>query len=459
MKFYNSLTRQLEDFRPIKPGQVTLYTCGPTVYDHVHIGNLRTYIFEDTLRRILKRNNYRLNHVMNITDIDDKTIKRSHQKYPNLNPAEALSRLTEHYEKIFFNDAQKIGIDFSDSKIVRATQHINDMQVLIKNIPNKYLSEDGVYFDITNDSNYGVLIKLDRTHTHHRINNDEYDKDHVADFALWKVKAGDEPSWDFAIEGRDMTGRPGWHIECSAMSVKYLGQPFDIHTGGVDLIFPHHENEIAQSRAAFGKPLANYFLHSEHLLVDGRKMSKSLKNFYTLNDITKKQFDPLAFRLLVLQAHYRSQLNFTWESLAAAQAFLRRLQAWADLKFQPELGRKKGAGQSYGQSLAKIIQALSDDLNTGLGLAELSGLVSLAEQEGIDIDKQSSLLSDLDALFGLALSGRSDITNHVRDIIVRREQARKNSNWKRADQLRKQLELQDIEINDTPHGPVWSRTY
>ncbi len=456
-RFYNSLSKKIEDFKPIKNGEISLYTCGPTVYDHVHIGNLRTYIFEDMLRRALKSSGFSVFHVMNITDVDDKTIKRSQKKYPGVEPIVALKRLTSHYEKEFYDDAAKVGIDLSASKKVRATEHISDMQELIRQIPAKYTSNDGIYFDISQDKGYGQLVKLDRSHSHQRINNDEYDKDHVADFALWKVKSEDEPSWPFEIDGQSIEGRPGWHIECSAMSVKYLGQPFDIHTGGVDLMFPHHENEIAQSRSAAGKALANYFIHAEHLLVDGHKMSKSLKNFYVLDDILAKKIDPLAFRLLVLQSHYRHQLNFTWEALKSAQAFLERLGAWADLKFQTELGHKKTAGDTYPASLDKIKQALSNDLNTGKALAELSSLANTAEQEGVDPENLSTFLEQVDKLLGIGLATRQDITGEAKSLIKRREQARKASNWTRADELRHELLRQGVEINDTPHGPVWSR--
>lgn len=456
-KFYSSLSRKVEELKPIKAGKVSLYTCGPTVYDHVHIGNLRTYIFEDMLRRTLKSSGLEVMHVMNITDVDDKTIKRSHEKYPGLDPKDALKKLTNEYENLFFKDAAKVGIDLSSSKIVKATDHIDDMQKLIRQIPSKYISNDGIYFDIEKYKNYGALVKLDRSHSHHRINNDEYDKDHVADFALWKIKTEGEPSWPFEIDGRNMEGRPGWHIECSAMSVKYLGQPFDIHTGGVDLIFPHHENEIAQSRSANNKPLANYFVHSEHLLVDGHKMSKSLKNFYAIDDILAKGIEPLAFRLLVLQAHYRHQLNFTWEALNGAQSFLNRLQAWADLQFQPNLGHKKDAGALYAKALVDIRKVLNDDLNTGQALAVLSRLTSAAEQAGVDPKKQTPFLKQIDQLLGLGLSGRKDITDEDKSLIIAREEARKRGDWEKADNLRIKLLDQSIEINDTPHGPAWFR--
>jgi len=457
MRVYNSITRALEELKPLKPSEVSLYTCGPTVYDHVHIGNLRTYIFEDTLRRVLRSADCKVKHVMNITDIDDKTIKRSRNKYPNEAPTEALKKLTNHYESIFIDDAKKIGIDFSSSKLVRATEHIQDMQELIRKIPNKYTADDGIYFDITKFPDYGTLVKLDQSHTHHRIQNDEYDKDHVADFALWKVKKEGEPSWDFEIEGKNVAGHPGWHIECSTLSTKYLGQPFDIHTGGIDLKFPHHENEIAQSVSASHEKLANVFMHSEHLLVDRQKMSKSLNNFYTLEDVIKHKVDPMSFRLLVLQAHYRTQLNFTWESLEAAQSFLKSLQAWADLKHQRAADCHTDVSQTYDTAISSMRSALLDDLNTSMALGWLSGLASASEDHGIDMSKIQRTLDEIDALFGLGLGIRPDITNEQIEIIAEREEARKAQDWAKADHLRKQLQEQGVEINDTPNGPIWSR--
>jgi cysteinyl-tRNA synthetase len=444
MKIYNSLTKKIEELHPIEAGRIKLYTCGPTVYDHVHIGNLRTYVFEDTLRRTLKFRDYDVDHVMNITDVDDKTIARSRQRYPDEEAHAALSRLTEHYEVVFLEDSQKIGIDFSNSRIARATEHIEEMKALIEKIDNKYVGDDGVYYDITKDKDYGSLVKLDHTHEHHRINNDEYDKDHIADFALWKKQSGDEPAWPFAIDGQDLTGRPGWHIECSAMSVKFLGQPFDIHTGGVDLKFPHHENEIAQSRSSDDKPLANYFMHGEHLLVDGKKMSKKLNNFFTLADIEEKGIDSLALRLLFLQSHYRSQLNFTWESLEATATNLKSLRAWADLVHQTE-------NEVDHESIVKNIhQALDNDLNTPEALAALNEYTDNASPT-------PELLQLLDELFGLNLSKREDINQEQKDMIDSRRRAKYEKEYALSDKIRDELKSQGIEVRDTDNGQIWSR--
>ncbi|HEY4712991.1 MAG TPA: cysteine--tRNA ligase [Aquirhabdus sp.] len=458
IKIYNSLTRQIEEFKPTRESFVTIYSCGPTVYDHAHIGNLRTYIFEDTLRRVLKLNGYKLQHVMNITDVDDKTITRSQKLYPNDKPEVALKRLTQEFEKKFFEDTDILDIDFSETKIVRATEHIDDMQKLIQAIPNKYITADGVYFDIAKYPDYGIFIKLDRSHEHHRVNNDEYDKDHAADFVLWKARKEGEPAWDFEIDGKNIAGRPGWHIECAAMSVKYLGQPFDMHTGGVDLKFPHHENEIAQARAADKKPLANFFVHAEHLLVNGRKMSKSLGNFFTLSDIKKREIDPLAFRLLMLQSHYRSQSNFTWEAIAGAQTFLQNLRRLGDLVLQPKETGNGFNSKQLDDAKKAMLEGLGNDLNTARALGDLAQLTDLITA----LDKTSAghiknLLNFSDELLGLNLSAREDIGEEIKELIVQRNHEKDLQNYAKADALRHQLRSRNIGLNDTPHGTIWFR--
>ncbi len=458
MKLYNSLSRKAEEIMPIQDGQVGLYTCGPTVYDHVHIGNLRTYINEDILRRTLKANGLKVKHVMNITDIEDKIFARS--KETN----KPYKELTSHFEKVFLDDVKRVGIDLSESTLVRASEAIEDMQQVIIKIPNKYVAEDGIYFDIAKYPEYGVFVKLDRSHSHHRINNDEYDKEHVADFALWKAKQPDEPSWDFEVDGRNIEGRPGWHIECSAMSAKHLGQPFDIHTGGVDLKFPHHENEVAQSHSASGKKLANYWVHSEHLLVDGKKMSKSLKNFYTLADVIDKGFDPLALRLLVLQAHYRTEAHFTWDNLEAAQNRLNDYRAMAALRWQPRKHLKDASTYILRDIPKQFAAILANDLDTPGALSLLS---NIATQLGaLDLDSENAnrynnvqdftkLLEFLDDLLGLKLMNVDDISDEQKDFINQREKAREDKDWTKADELRKQLEEAKIGLNDTDHGVIW----
>jgi cysteinyl-tRNA synthetase len=401
---------------------------------------------------------------MNITDIDDKTIGRSQVEYPGEDPTVALRMLTEKYEQLFFEDAKLLGIDFRDSQFVRATDEIKSMQSLIHKIKHKYVSDDGIYFSIGDYPDYGRFVKLDRTHAHHRISNDEYDKDDVADFALWKRQKEGEPSWDFKVDSYSMRGRPGWHLECSAISTKYLGHPFDIHTGGVDLIFPHHENEIAQSKSATNQELAKVFLHGQHLLVESRKMSKSLNNFITIEDIVKKGYDPIAFRLLVLQAHYRSLMNFTWESLDASQKTLNGLRAFADLRFQTNSKASSVREMLSRDSIKWTLSVAQEDLQIPTTIAHIHQTKMWPDNSsggGISGDDKTAFEAYLfffDELLGLNLLASKDISNHQKSLINDREQARTAKDWAKADQIRKELTSQGIEINDTENGPIWSRS-
>src|SRR3989344_4125495 len=338
MRLYNYLSRKVEDFKPINEGQVGLYTCGPTVYDFVHIGNWRTFVFEDVLKRVLQFNGFEVTHVMNFTDIDDKIIKRaSEEKVP-------FEQITKQYEEAFLQDIGKLNILPADF-YTRATEHIAQMLDLIQKLLDRgvaYKAEDGVYFSVEKFPNYGKLSGLRKVDLKKgaRVNDDLYDKESWSDFVLWKFpqsprsSPGLEPGWD-APFGK---GRPGWHIECSAMSMDKLGEHFDIHCGGVDLLFPHHENEIAQAEAATGTKFVNYWVEGEHLLVDSEKMSKSLGNFYKISDIVAKGFDPLALRYLFLTAHYRSKLNFMWESLQSAQNALNNLRQEVSSWDAPKIG-------------------------------------------------------------------------------------------------------------------------
>lgn len=439
MKLFNTLTKQIEDFKPLEDKQVRIYSCGPTVYDHIHIGNLASFVYADTLRRALEAAGFKVEHVMNITDVDDKTIKRSKEKYPDLDPKEALTKLTREYEGLFMKDLAAIGNGLEAVKFVRATDSIEQMQELIRKLHKDgfaYIADDGLYFSISkyqeSGKAYGQLTKIDAANTSQaRIQNDEYDKESAHDFALWKLKKEGEPAWPFELDGKQLEGRPGWHIECSAMSVGALGQPFDIHTGGIDLVFPHHENEIAQSTAGQDNPLmAKLFFHNEHLLVDGKKMSKSLNNFYTLEDVTKKGFDPLAFRLLVLQSHYRKQSNFTWEALEAAQNRLSDLRAAADALLQQGA---KGVESISAQT------ALENDLDLPSVLTH--GMSALATTTAL----------------GLQLDQRAMPTGEQQKLLDEREAARAAQDWTRSDELRDQLKAQGIEVRDTDHGQVWTR--
>lgn len=466
MKLYNTLTRQVDEFKPLKDDKVRIYTCGPTVYDHIHVGNLTSFIYADTLRRVLTAEGYQVKHVMNYTDVDDKTIRRSREELPGVEPAVALGELTGKYEKLFTKDMQAIGNDVEAVDFIKATDQIDGMKQLISKLYDggfAYVTDDGVYFSIAkyreSGKKYGQLLEITDSNTSEaRIANDEYDKDYVHDFALWKKRKDDEPAWPFELDGHDMLGRPGWHIECSAMSCKELGQPFDIHTGGVDLIFPHHENEIAQSTAGEENPLfAACFFHNEHLLIDGKKMSKSLDNFYTLEDIKRQGFEPLAFRLMVLQSHYRHQSNFTWENLQSAQNRLADYRALADLRWQ---AREAAPEFDFRRPVRRLLKALSNNLDTPSALAFFSTFEKNMVDRLVnprDVDEYGRLLEFIDSVFSLELSTRQDITADQKDILARRQKARDENDWAASDALRDQLRGAGIGVRDTPAGQVWFR--
>ncbi len=470
MKLYNTLTHGVQKFTPLKAGYASVYSCGPTVYDHIHIGNLSAFIAADTLRRSLTASGLKVRHVMNFTDVDDKTIRRSRERYPDVSPEEALQALTREYEEIFLGDMEAIGNDIHTVQFIRATDNLDAMRELIRRLYDggfAYITGDGVYFSIekyrASGKKYGQLLELTSANTSDaRIDNDEYDKESVHDFALWKTRKEGEPAWEFELDGHNLLGRPGWHIECSAMSSQALGQPFDIHTGGVDLIFPHHENEIAQSTA--GQANATYaarFVHNEHLLVEGKKMSKSLNNFFTLRDIQERDYDPLAFRLMVLQSHYRSQSNFSWENLEAAQNRLQDLRAWADLRHQPRTETMPlELDELWHQTLDGIRENFFNDIDSPQALATLAKLVSYMEHNPIpnqDGKYTNGALAMIDSLFGLQLDGRPDISDDQKQVMAERQKARDNKEWSKSDELRDQLKAQGIGIRDTDNGQVWFR--
>jgi len=463
MKLYNTLTKQVDEFKPLNPGQITMYSCGPTVYDHIHIGNLRAFIAADSLRRAFGKTPVK--HVMNFTDIDDKTIARSAQKYPEDSAEEALSKLTRNYEAIFLEDMEAIGNDTAAMTFVRATESIQQMQQLIIDLYKKkiaYIADDGVYFSIkayqAEGKKYGQLLKLVAGNTSEaRIDNDEYDKESVHDFALWKAQRGNEPAWDLELDGHNLLGRPGWHIECSAMSCANLGQPFDIHTGGIDLVFPHHENEIAQS-TALQDNYANYFVHNEHLLVEGRKMSKSLNNFFTLQDVEERDFSPLAFRVLVLQAHYRNQLNFSWESLEAAQNRLQSFYDMAALQWQTHDASVEAP--IFSELTEQLRELAQDDLDTPQMMAEISKVAKMMELNGLakkDLVSFKDYLTTTDNLLGLNLAKQPDIDTSQKELLVARQKARDSKDWARTDEIRTELAQQSVTVRDTPTGQIWSR--
>ena len=469
LKLHNTLTKKIEDFTPIDEQNIRLYSCGPSVYFHAHIGNLSSYIFADTLRRALAISEHNVTLVMNYTDVDDKSIRNSLETYPELEPREALEKLTTHYTGLFLEDMKKIGNDIAAITFIRATDHIEAMKQLIKSLHEKgfaYIAHDGVYFSIEaykkSGKTYGQLLEINTQNTSQaRIANDEYDKESAHDFALWKTQKEGEPAWEFELEGKNMLGRPGWHVECSAMSRAHLGQPFDIHTGGIDLIFPHHENEIAQSTAGEENPtMATVFVHNEHLLVDGKKMAKSANNFYTLDDIIKKGFSPLAFRLLVLQSHYRSQAHFSWKNLEAAQNRLKNWQAVAALRWQAVDVPADDYMDHIGEVDGDTHSPLFDDLNTPEALATIDRRFSGFARNLIskkNLDGFVEYLRTVDEALGTNLEEVSDITENQKQVIAEREKARQSEDWPTSDKLREDLKEQRIGVRDTDHGAAWYR--
>ena len=466
MKLYNTLTHSVDNFTPLQNNTVRMYSCGPTVYNHAHIGNLSSYIYADTLRRTLTVERCVVKHVMNFTDVDDKTIRDSRLKYPQDEPMAALTKFTAHYEHIFLEEMAEVGNNTDDIAFVKATDNISDIQQLICRLLKQgdaYVADDGVYFSISEyrkTRQYGQLSHVDFNATdRQRINNDEYDKDHAHDFALWKAQKEGEPAWDFTLpDGSNMPGRPGWHIECSVMSVKNLGQPFDIHTGGVDLIFPHHENEIAQSTAG-NQPAeyANFFVHNEHLLVNGAKMSKSAHNFYTLPDLVERSFSPLDFRLLVLQSHYRSATNFSWETLEAAKNRRRHWCNVAELRHQVSDNPSEEQIDKVSQLVEQAQDAMENDLDTPNALKYFDEAFDLFKPEQTDLGALDMLLTAIDQLLGLKLIETTpNITPEDYALIDERQQARHAKDWAKSDQLRNELAKRGIQIKDGP-TPIWSR--
>ena len=438
LKLYNFLSKKVEEFRPISK-TVGLYTCGPTVYDFVHIGNWRTFVFEDILKRVLIFNGFKVKHVMNITDIDDKIIAASR------NQGLEFREIAAKYEKAFFDDLEKLNIIKAD-EYPRATEHITSMIQIIEVLLKKgfaYKTEDGVYFDISKFKDYGKLSNLlkKRIKVGARIAADLYEKDNPCDFALWKKSNAGEPEFD-APFGK---GRPGWHIECSAMSMKYLSRTIDIHTGGVDLLFPHHENEIAQSEAATGKKFVNFWLEGEHLLVEGEKMAKSLGNILTLEDVIKRGFEPLALRYLFLTAHYRSKLNFTWKALAACQNALENLRSQVSTWDEPKIGCAEFEGD--------FKKAVNSDLDMPKALSIMWAMVK--SNYPTSAKHQSIIVMDQVLGLGLDQVEKAQLPKNAQELIEKREILRRLGNFEESDRLRKQLQEMGVYVEDTSEGSKW----
>src|SRR5215470_11917235 len=475
IQLHNTLSGKIEPFVPLKPGQIGMYTCGPTVYDYAHIGNYRTFVFQDILRRFLKLRGFHLNHVMNLTDVDDRII---------VNAAAAGVGIRDYAEKFvqaFFADCKTLSIE-SPEHWIRATDHINDMVTLIQKLQQNtytYPSEGSIYYRITKFKDYGKLSKVDLSgiQAGARVDNDRYEKESARDFALWKAPKPGEQVWDTPI-GK---GRPGWHIECSAMAMKYLGETIDIHTGGVDLAFPHHENEIAQSEAATGKQFVRYWMHAEHLLVEDEKMSKSLGNVFTLRDLFAKGYKPSALRFALASVPYRRQLNFTFDGLQQATSSVDRLR-----NFAARLKNEKfptGKNETMAVRIAKAADdfdaGLSDDLNTAQALAAMFDFVreaniamdkgefrqndaAAARQFLATFDQIFAVLEDNDAArlkeIGYSTESAALSEEEVEKLVAERQAARKRRDFATADRVRKELDERGIILEDTKDGNVrWKR--
>ncbi|HTP67301.1 MAG TPA: cysteine--tRNA ligase [Dongiaceae bacterium] len=475
IQVHNTYSGKVEPFVPLKAGEVRMYTCGPTVYDYAHIGNFRTFVFQDILRRFLKLRGLKLTHVMNLTDVDDRIIA---------NAAAAgvgIRDYTEKYVQAFFADCRTLSVEAPEFWI-RATDNIEPMVELIQKLQKNtytYDSEGSIYYRITKFPDYGKLSKVDLSgiKAGARVDNDRYEKESARDFALWKAPKAGEHFWETAIG----PGRPGWHIECSAMAMKYLGETIDIHTGGIDLAFPHHENEIAQSEAATGKKFVRYWLHAEHLLVEGEKMSKSLGNFYTLRDLFGKGYKPSALRFALASVPYRRQLNFTFDGLQQATSSVERLRNFAarlkNEKFPA--GKNEGMAERIAKAADDFDAGLSDDLNTAQALAAMFDFVREANiamdkgefrngevkdaQEFLDsFDKVFAVVEDNDGEklkaigFGAAPGGPDDA--EIEKLVAERQAARKKRDFAAADRVRKQLDERGIILEDTKDGSVrWKR--
>jgi cysteinyl-tRNA synthetase len=461
---FNTLSRRKETFTPLEAGKVKMYTCGPTVYDYAHIGNFRAFLFEDLLKRWLKYRGLQVFHVMNLTDVDDKTIKGSQKQ------GIPLRQFTDFYVQAFFEDIKALNVEAADV-YPRATDHIPEMVVLIKTLLEKgyaYRGEDGsIYFSVCKFPRYGQLshIKIGELKAGARVSQDEYCKEEAQDFALWKSWTPEDGNvyWETEL-GK---GRPGWHIECSAMSMRYLGETFDIHCGGVDNMFPHHENEIAQSEAATGKTFVEVWMHNEHLQVEGKKMSKRFGNFYTLRDLLAKGYDPIVIRYLLMSTHYRQQFNFTFEGLESSKSAIERLRNFVRRLHEAE---GKDSGGAVATQLAKLEAcfggSMDDDLNIGIALSSLFDFVReiniLLDANTVSKAEAANIISAimrLDEVLGVIgkVEVEEALPSDIDALVQKREAARKAKNWKEADAIRAQLKAMGIVLEDTAQGVRWHK--
>ncbi|HOE13003.1 MAG TPA: cysteine--tRNA ligase [bacterium] len=463
LQFTNTMGGKKEEFHPLNPPNVGMYTCGPTVYDFAHIGNFRTYIFEDILRRYLIYRGYRVFQVMNLTDVEDKIIRAAQSK------GISIFEHTRPYIEAFFEDLDTLRIQRAEV-YPKATDHIPEMLEIIRILREKghtYESEGSIYYRISTFPRYGALsgITPDSVKVGARVDQDEYEKEDARDFVLWKARKEGEHFWQTEYG----EGRPGWHIECSAMSRKYLGDTFDIHCGGEDNIFPHHENEIAQSEAATGKPFVKYWLHSRHLMVEGEKMSKSKGNFYTLRDLLQKGHSALAIRYFLLSGYYRVQLNLTEDGLHAAHQAWRRLLDFRRRLVETQDKAPEGPLSEEARAIAEkglrgFEEHMDDDLNTPQALAEVFDFVRDANRF-LDRDAATkadarhflAILMRTDTVLAVLEEEQKSLDAEIESLIAERQEARKNRNWARADAIRDQLAAQGIVLEDTKDGVRWKR--
>jgi cysteinyl-tRNA synthetase len=465
LKLFNTLSREKETFVPLRAGEVRIYSCGPTVYNHLHIGNLRTFLWGDILRRYLEYRGFRVRQVMNITDVEDKIIR-------NANAAgQDIATYTAPYIEAFHAALAELRVRPADA-YPRATQYIPQMVTLVEHLTGRghtYVADGSTYFKVSTLEKYGQLspVEIDMASGFSRIESDEYEKESARDFVLWKATKEGEPSWPASIG----EGRPGWHLECSAMSMDLLGETFDIHTGAVDLIFPHHENEIAQSEGATGKPFVRFWIHGEHLNIDQQKMSKSVGNIYTLREIREMNYDALALRYALLSVPHRTKLNFTMQSLDDAKNALTRIESFLlrldELSKSGPHSAKESDGHAeelIGKFLISFEEAMDDDLNTAGALAALftlirdanvamdAGRITPADAEGI----RTALLK-VDPVLDIYPKRDENLDAAIEELIAQRNAARKARNFAESDRIRDLLLAKDILLEDTPGGVRWRR--
>jgi len=464
LRIHNTLSGQLEEFRPLNEGEVRMYYCGPTVWDYGHIGNFRSAIAADVIRRYLKFKGHRVTQVMNLTDVDDRIITKAHEHN------QTLDDYTAKYIDAFWEDFDALGCERPEVA-PRATRHINEMAELIDKLEKNnhaYRSDSSIYYRISSFPDYGKLSKINFAGNiagrSERVDTDKYDKEDARDFALWKAPTkADEPAWETTV-GR---GRPGWHIECSAMSMKYLGETFDLHLGGIDLVFPHHENEIAQSEGATGKQFVRYWFHFEHLKVEGETMSKSKGNYYTFRDLIEKGFTPAGIRYFLLSVPFRKQLNFTFDALRGADKTVVSLRDFRArlIETRAEPGNNEKLSAAANRAIAEFEAGMDDDLNTSVALAAVHDLsrevnTALARGDLREGDKQA-VLAAIDQIDNvLNVFGDSEpqmLDDEIQKLIDERQEARHRRDFQRADEIRDELIERGIILEDTKDGVRWKR--